>query len=89
MSQMHPKRLQSIEVGRVSDTLLNVFEEKLATFKEKRLKSLIQAHRMMDSNKVNLELAAYCALEDFESELKKEVTAGRNAAKELVDNERR
>jgi hypothetical protein len=83
---VNPKRLQAIEVGRVSDTLLNVFGEKLTHHKERQLKKVLTTHRMGERDKVHLELAAYCALEDFESELKKEVMAGRNAAKELVDN---
>lgn len=79
------KSLQLIQTGRMAHILLDQFKEKIAERKAHALSKLMQLNRSGSSDAVALasRLAAYCELEDFETELTKEVTRARKAAEEM------
>lgn len=85
MSEAEGRKLNLIERGRISDVLLAQLGERLAAEKQKALKKMTQDFRHGNRDAVNLAsgLAAYCALEDFESQLEKEIRQGRSASQEL------
>lgn len=81
-------KIQLVSEARVSDALLQRFGEKIAQAKESALAKLKSNYRAGNTDAVTLAsgVAAYCALEDFESLLTKDIRQGRSAAKELYDD---
>lgn len=81
----HDKSLQLIQTGRMAQIVLDQFKEKIDSRKAHALSKLTQLSRSGCSDPVALasRLAAYCELEDFETELTKEVTRARKAAEEM------
>ena len=87
------KKLTLIEAGKISDTLLNLFRDRIRAQKDKELKRLTtqfaqdqQLGKATDPQILAARVAAYCAIEGFESELDKEVAIGRKASSEVYGN---
>lgn len=81
------KKLSAINEAKTSDLLLQRFGEKIDRQKQKALNRLTGQFRGGQYTQSDLVagLAGYCALEDLQSELIKEIRNGRTAAKELYD----
>lgn len=82
------KRLETINRGRVAEVILTHLNERIEDQLKKALNRLKMDYRNGKTDSVTLSsgLAAYCALEDFQSDLMREVKNGQSAAKEIHEH---
>lgn len=85
MSDGKERKLRSIGRGKESEILLNLFGDRIEDQKRKALDSLKAKFRNGERDAVTLAsgLSAYCAIEDLEAELRREITQGNRNAEEI------
>lgn len=82
------KKLQLIESGKMSDTLLNVFGDKIRETSLEHLARLKSNYKSGKSDQATLSsgVAAICALDDLLEKLTKDVRTGNKVSREIRED---
>lgn len=79
------RKFHSVSRGKESELLLKLFGNRIEEHKKKSLDLLKSKFRNGERDAVTLAsgLSAYCAIEDLEAELSREVTQGNKSSQEI------